>query len=391
MDTQLYIYVQRLSNPLTYWLLIVNTSDTILGVISKVISLELPNQYSSQYVKLFLDGVELNPSLTLDSYGIETNYTFLTSTYTPPPLGQATKKHTFLGRTVDGQQIYTVQTNLITPYEFTSLPTGVQGQVQWTEKKPIGWASQYGPYYNLFNKVYLRRDGSLETIPNGGGNVHSMKVFGIGSSLERPLAINVQEPIQELNWSMPRIRYDVDLEYAGKSYVKFGVFYKVNSTDPLRSLNFAGIFLNFTRDISDEIQPRNISSYVNYAIIHGGDVDLLGNSSNYTYLNNYLGSSFDARYQWLGEQIIKFKKLAQINQNSVFNTWQYLEFTVPIPTFSNDTAEPDGTDNGSFDNNGPATRCTLNICFGENNDYLDDNSGINSGSVLFYYPFLNLL
>lgn len=335
--------------------------------------------------------MELYPDLTLDQYGIETNYTYLTSTYTPPPLIQATKKHTFLGRTVDGQQIYTVQTNLITPYEFIKLPVGNQGQVKWTENKPVSWTNQYGPYYGVFNKVYLRRDGSLETIPNGGGNVHSMKVFGLGSSLGLPQAINVQVPAQGENWTVPRIQYDVNLEYLDKKYVTFGVFYKVNSIDPLRSRNFAEIFLNFTRDISDDFQPKNISSYVNYAIIHGGDVDLLGNSSNYTYLNNNIPGSYNAYHQWLGEPIIKFKKLAQIDQNSVFNAWKYLEFTVPIPTFSNDTAEPDGTNNGSFNNNGPATRCTLNICFGENNSYLDDNSGINSGSVLFYYPYLNFI
>jgi len=383
------IYVQKLSNPLTDWLLYVEGSDTIFEVILKVVSLELPNQYSSECVKLFYNGIQLNPNFTLSDCQIP-RFGRLTSTYTP--LSQTTKKHTFLGRTVDGQQIYTVENNLITPYKFIKLPIGNQGQVRWTEKQPIGWTNQYGPYYALFNKVYLRRDGSLETIPNGGGNVHSMKVFGLGSSLGRPQVINVQEPIQDLNWSAPRIQYDINLQYLNKKSVRFGVFYKVNSTDPLRSLNFAGIFLNFTRNISfNGSNPFYLSSYVNYAIIHGGGVDLLGNSSNYTYLNNYLSSPFDARYQWLGTPIIKFKKLAQIDQNSVFNTWQYLEFTVPIPTFSNDSAEPDGTNGGAGENNGPATRCTLNICFGENNAYLDDNSRINSGSVLFYYPFLNLL
>jgi hypothetical protein len=297
------------------------------------------------------------------------------------------KGHRFNGRTIDGQQIYTVQNNLITPYQFTSLPTGSNGGVKWTESPPVNWA-QYGPYYNLFNKVYLKRDGTLETTPNGGRNVHSIKVFGLGSRLGLAKMINVQQPIQEENWSLPIVRYSVDL-YDGNPYthVKFGVFYKVNSTDQLRPKNFAGIFLNFTRNISYDIQPNNLSSYVNYAVIHGGDVDLLGNSSNYTYLNNYLPSVYDARNQWISREIIKFKKLAQINQNSVLNNWQYLEYIVPIPTFSNNIADPDGT-NG---NNGPSTRCTLNICFGENNSYLDDGSGINSGSVLFYYPFLNLI
>ena len=63
----------------------------------------------------------------------------------------------------------------------------------------------------------------------------------------------------------------------------------------------------------------------------------------------------------------------------MFDGWQYLEFNVPVPTF--DLLE-DGVA-------GKATYCNLSICFGENNSYLDDNSGINSGSVTFYYPFIN--
>jgi hypothetical protein len=291
------------------------------------------------------------------------------------------KKHTLLGRTVDGQQIYTVQNNLITPYQFTALPIGDQGETKWTERAPIDWG-QYGPYYNLFLKYYLRRDGSLETIPNGGGNVHSVKCASFGSALGLSKGTIVttntiaNQDVDIGNWSVSNIQYQVDIP-VDKNYVKFGVFYKVNSSDPLRNLNFAGIYIKFSID--------GIASYVNYATIHGGGVNLLGNSSNYTYINSYGLDPYNARKQWIGRPIIKFKKLAEINQSSVFDTWQYLEYIVPVPTFS--TTPPETTDGAD----GKATSCMFHICFGENNYYLDDGSQINTGSVLFYYPFLNLI
>jgi hypothetical protein len=181
------------------------------------------------------------------------------------------KSHTFNGRTLDGSSIYRIPENLIVPYQFTNLPTD-QGQVKWTEEAPVGWA-QYGAYYNLFLKYYLRRDGSLETIPNGGGNVHSVKCASIGSSLGLAKAIGVtnntiaNQSSNIGNWSLSSISYLVSIP-ENKNNVKFGVFYKVNSIDPLRLLNFAGIFLNFS--------IGQFRSYTNYAIIHGGGVNLLG-------------------------------------------------------------------------------------------------------------------
>ena len=288
------------------------------------------------------------------------------------------KSHTFNGRTIDKSPIYRISDNLILPYQFTNLPVGNQGELKWTEEAPVGWV-QYGPYYNLFLKYYLRRDGSLETIPNGGENVHSVKCASIGSSVQLQKAIVVttntisNNYLDIGNWSVSSINYTVTIP-EDKNNVKFGVFYKVNSSDPLRDLNFAGIYLSFNRG-------NEFKSYVNYAIIHGGGVNLLGNNSTYTYFNTYDAlKTYESYHQWVGSPITKTKKLAEINQSSVFDTWQYLEFNVPVPTF--DPLE-DGED-------GKATYCTLSICFGENNYYINDLSEINSGSVTFYYPFLNL-
>jgi len=291
------------------------------------------------------------------------------------------KQHTIIGRKVNGQQAYIVQNNLILPYQFLDLPV-LDGITKWTELAPPGW-SQYGPYYNLFLKYYLRRDGSVETIPNGGGNVHSIKCASFGSTLGLSKAINIttntlsNQSIDIGNWSAPRITYEINIP-ANKNYVRFGAFCRVNSDDPLRSLNFGAISLHF--------KVNDVSSYLNYALIHGGGVNLLGNSSSYTYFNTYnVLKTYEAYYQWIGRPIIKVKKLNQINQSSIFNEWQYLNFEVPIPTFS--YAAPDGDDN----TNGKATSCTLSLYFGENNSYLNDGSGTQTGSVIFYYPYLNLI
>ena len=289
------------------------------------------------------------------------------------------KSHTFNGRTVEGNSIYRIPQNLILPYQFTSLPTGDQGQTKWTEDAPIDWV-QYGPYYNLFNKVYLRRDGSLETIPNGGGNVHSMKAFGLGTSIDQFPVANLANEILEEIWSVPRISYSVNVP-ADKTYVNFGCFYKVPANDRLRSRNFGAIYLHF--NVPMDLGTN--SSYFNFYTICGGDIAFFpGNIyPNYLYLNRWIVMQpYSPMTQWIGQNVIKLRQLGSINQSSTTDDWQFLNFKVEIPTFS--TTALDGNDYY----NGRPISCTMALCFGENNAYLDDGSGINSGSVLFYYPFL---
>jgi hypothetical protein len=295
------------------------------------------------------------------------------------------KSHTFNGRTVDGQQIYTVQNNLITPYQFTELPVGNQGQVRWTESPPIGWG-QYGPYLNLFNKVYLRRDGSLESIPNGGGNVHSIKTFGLGSVISQSYQYNVSIDQYDSftlqnNWSIYQLNYSIFDIPVNKNYVNFGCFYKVPANDRLRPLNFGFVRIDFQVDLAP-------ASYINYYTIGGEDMPaLVGGTDSYYNINFYESSPpriYNPFRQWNGEPIIKLKNLGRTTQGSNTDDWQFLNFKVEIPTFS--TTAPDGADS----TNGRATRINFKFGFCENTSYLDDGSGINSGSVLFYYPFLNL-
>ena len=264
--------------------------------------------------------------------------------------------------------------------EFIVLPT--QGGVaKWTESPPNGWG-QYSPYYSVFVKFYLKSDDSAESIPAGGGNIHCLKAAGIGSRLGLERERNItKNPIGTTNltndWSMYTIIAN-SVSITTQTYVDFGCFYRVTSNDPMRSLNFGAIAINFSRST-----PVSSNSYLNYSIIHGGGVNLLGNNSTYTYLNVFdNSSSYLAPNQWLGSAIIKFKKLDEINQSSVFNQWQFLTYRVEIPTFVN-TPQNDGA-------TGKAQTCTLRLCFCENNSYLDDGSGLNTGSIQFLYPFLNL-
>ena len=264
--------------------------------------------------------------------------------------------------------------------EFIVLPTQ-NGVAKWTESAPNGW-SQYGPYYNVFLKYYLKSDDSAESIPAGAGNIHCLKAAGIGSRLgiarERNVTKNLIGATNLANdWSMYTIIAS-PVSITTQTYVDFGCFYRVTSNDPLRSLNFGAIAISFQRSI-----PYYYDSYLNYSIIHGGGVNLLGNNSSYTHLNVFDASSlYSARNQWLGSSVIKFKKLDEINQSSAFNQWQFLTYRVAIPTF---VSSPQ--DDGST---GKAQTCTLRLCFCENNSYLDDGSGLNTGSIQFLYPFLNL-
>jgi hypothetical protein len=262
--------------------------------------------------------------------------------------------------------------------EFKVLPT--QGGVaKWTETAPSGWG-QYSPYYGVFLKYYLKSDESTESIPAGGGNIHCLKAAGIGSRLGVGITRNVtKNPISTTNiandWSMYTIVAN-SVSITTQTYVDFGCFYKVSSKDSLRSLNFGAIAIHFTKSAT-------FNSYLNYSIIHGGGVNLLGNNSTYTYFNTYdADKTYEAYNQWLGRAVIKFKKLDEINQSSIFDQWQFLTYRVAIPTFVN-TPQDDGT-------TGKADSCTLRLCFCENNSYLDDGSGLNTGSIQFLYPFLSL-
>lgn len=276
--------------------------------------------------------------------------------------------------------------NSLSPYhEFRVLPTN-DGIPYWTEGSPNGW-SQYSSYYNLFLKYYLKADGGDEEIANGGSRIHSLKAASFGSSLGNAIVTSVTantlSPLTEYpayDWSLFNISSTVSI--TTQTYVNFGCFYKVLSQDSLRPLNFGGIALFFTKG--------SRKSYLNYSLVHGEEptaftpVNVIpGFSNSYRYLSVYDESStYNAYKQWIGQPIIKIKLLGSKSQYSIFNQWQFLNYQVQIPTFVS-VPDDDGT-------TGKADSCTIMLFFGENNSYLDDGSGLNTGAVQFLYPFLSL-
>jgi hypothetical protein len=276
--------------------------------------------------------------------------------------------------------------NLLSPsHQFINLPTN-NGNPYWTEDAPSGWL-QYSPYYNVFLKFYLKADGSDENIANGGGNIHSLKSAGLGSSLGLSKAVSISTntvlpPYSEnKNWTLYQIFKTIPI--TTQTSVNFGCFYKVLAQDFLRGFNFGGIALYFTKGAR--------SSYLNYSAVHGGAVSILGGLTNYTYFNTYDSSKvYEAYNQWLGQDIIKIKRLALRNLTvrgvpnpAIVNQWQFLNHVVQIPTFVSGGEENDGV-------SGVPDSCTMIIFFAENNSYLDDQSGINTGAIQFLYPFLTL-
>jgi hypothetical protein len=275
--------------------------------------------------------------------------------------------------------------NSIAPYhEFIDLPTE-DGIPKWTENSPNGWI-QYSSYYNLFLKYYLKGDGGDEEVANGGGRAHSLKAASFGSSLGNPIVTSVTAntliPLMEYptyDWSLFNTNRTVSI--TTQTYVNFGCFYKVLSQDPLRPLNFGGIALFFTKG--------SRKSYFNYSLVHGErppnftPVNVIpGYNNSYQYLNTYNSSKIYEPYkQWIGQPIIKIKSLQRKSQYSIFNQWQFLNYQVQIPTF---VSRPDDGVTGKADS------CTIMLFFGENNTYLDDGSGLNTGSIQFLYPFLSL-
>jgi Concanavalin A-like lectin/glucanases superfamily len=176
------IYVQKLSDPLAEWPLDVESSDTVLGVVSKVIDAELPNQYSAQYIKLFFNSIELNPSFTLSDYNIQKN-SHLTSTYTPIT-PRAAKKHTLLGRTVEGKDIF-----LITIFNNTFNSTVNAQNTTW----------RLGPYQEIVtsppgcpNAQCLHFSQATQTSEDSPPSLYSNQGFGKKGMLDLTKSFTIE-------------------------------------------------------------------------------------------------------------------------------------------------------------------------------------------------------
>jgi hypothetical protein len=222
-----------------------------------------------------------------------------------------------------------------------------------------------------------------------------MKLYGAGSKFGRAdnntnylktiTSTTSFTPTDSQSW----VKYGVEQIIAippSATKIRYGVTYLVKSDDNLRLNNFGGLSLYFQKD------PNR--SYVNFCYIRNESANAeistlqsLYSSDIYTNFNSDLGSN--AMCQWLGPNTtkVKIRKRSNVNLASVagglpqyLDNFQVLEDTIDIPTFSTSGGQPDAND-------GFPEYVSLQMFFAEWVGYLN-NSGINSGAIYFYQPFL---
>jgi hypothetical protein len=251
-------------------------------------------------------------------------------------------------------------------------------------------------YKTFANRTFHSINSPYDILPiNHDIQPRLMKLFGVGSKLGRfdndsnylrTISSNVDfNPSDGQSW----VKYGVEQIVAIPTWAKrirYGVKYLVKSDDNFRPNNFAGLSLYFQRGLS--------RSYVNVSYLKNetsftaiSSLGTLYDAENYTYFNADFGTN--AMCQWLGPNTsnVKVRKRNIINLANVqfgrpeyLNNFQILEDTISIPTFSSSSNAPDIE-------NGRPEYVSLQMFFAEWVAYLDD-SGVSSGGIYFYEPFL---
>ena len=224
-----------------------------------------------------------------------------------------------------------------------------------------------------------------------------MKLFGVGSKLGRAdnntnylktITTTIDfDPADGESW----VKYGVEQIVAIPSWAKkirYGVKYLVKSDDNFRPNNVAGLSLYFQKGLSRSyVNFSYIKNETSYTAISSLETFYNYNTENYAYFNSDFGTN--AMCQWLGPNTsnVKVRKRVSTNLANVLggrpqylNNFQILEDTISIPTFSSSGGEPDI-------GNGFPEYVSLQMFFAEWVAYLND-SGINSGGIYFYQPFL---
>ena len=157
----------------------------------------------------------------------------------------------------------------------------------------------------------------------------------------------------------------------GATTMSFGVMAKVRTSDALRPLNFAGVYV---------YSGSGSSWSVDHATICGSSVpSLLGGTSGYTTYSELVGPPFEnSIYMWAGlnldgnERWNSTLKLCKRSQEAAtaYSDWKQLSVTTTLPR--------------QTPNDG---RVAFSMFFAENHSYLD-NSGTPTGSVWFYNPYV---
>ena len=245
-------------------------------------------------------------------------------------------------------------------------------------------------YRTLANKTFHEINSPYTTLLYGHTlQPRLLKMFGAGTKfgslnntnyLKTITSTTSLTPTDNQSWT----KYGVEQIIAIPSWarkVKYGVKYLIISGDEFRFNNFGGLEVYFQKGIN--------RSYVNLNMVRkpvSVDTTALDSLETLYTLNNYV--NFDSAYanamcQWLGPNTSKVKvrrKSSVYIDGSNLDIFNVLSDTIDIPIFSTSGGSPDL-------NNGFPDYISIQMFFAEWVSYLN-NSGIPSGAIYFYEPFL---
>jgi hypothetical protein len=245
-------------------------------------------------------------------------------------------------------------------------------------------------YFTIANKTFHEINSPYNILPLGHAiQPRLLKMFGAGSKfgslnntnyLKTITSTTSFTPTDNQSWT----KYGVEQIIAIPSWarkVKYGVKYLIISGDEFRFNNFGGLEVYFQKGIN--------RSYVNLNMVRkpvSVDTTALDSLETLYTLNNYV--NFDSAYanamcQWLGPSTSRVKvrrKSSVYIDASNLDTFNVLSDTIDIPVFSSSGENPDYND-------GFPDYISIQMFFAEWVSYLND-SGIPSGAIYFYEPFL---
>ena len=268
------------------------------------------------------------------------------------------------------------------------LVAGSQILGNYYHNSPLFYEGDAG-YRTIANKTFHEINSPYTTLLyNHALQPRLLKMFGAGSKfgsnntnyLKTITNTTSYTPTDDQSWT----KYGVEQIIAIPSWarkVKYGVKYLIISGDEFRFNNFGGLEVYFQKGIN--------RSYVNLNMVRkpvSVDTTALDSLETLYSLNNYV--NFDSSYanamcQWLGPSTSKVKvkrKSSVYIDGSNLDTFNVLSDTIDIPTFSTSGGSPDY-------NNGFPDYISIQMFFAEWVSYLN-GSGIPSGAIYFYEPFL---
>jgi len=274
----------------------------------------------------------------------------------------------------------------------------------YQHNSPLFYNPTLNQYNTFANRTFHEINAPYNVLPIGHPiQPRLLKMFGVGSFFGRRYEYNYGYPdrgdgesnyyrtITSVNYypfpsdSESWVKYGVQQTVQIPSWatkVVYGVKYLAKSDDLFRDNNFAGLKLNFRK-------YSYLRNYVNIHLIRrstASAVDALESaygSNVYTYFNSDFGSN--ATSQWLGPNtsVVRVRKRSSTTIDSNTDQFIKIEDTIDIPTYSSSGGEPEYAD-------GRPEEVSLEMFFAELVSYFvsSGSSGISSGSIYFYEPFL---